>query len=111
MFDSIFDFITENPVKCIIAVAGTVATGGLCWVAAPAIASTLGAAGLLGAASTGTTISTLSGAALTKASLAALGGGALASGGGGMAVGTMVVAGSGSVAAGTVSITAIVASS
>lgn len=43
-------------------------------LSAPAIASTLGAAGFLGAASTGTAISSLSGAALTSASLAALGG-------------------------------------
>ncbi|MEX6315010.1 DUF726 domain-containing protein [Providencia manganoxydans] len=42
--------------------------------AAPAVASILGSSGLLGAASTGTLISSLSGAALQSASLAALGG-------------------------------------
>ena len=47
----------------------------LSFFAAPAIASTLGSLGLLGAAGTGTAISTLHGAALTSASLAAIGGG------------------------------------
>jgi hypothetical protein len=46
----------------------------LAFSAAPAAAAALGNLGLLGAASTGTAISTLSGAALTSASLAALGG-------------------------------------
>lgn len=50
---------------------------------APAIASALGSLGLLGVASTGTAISTLSGAALTSASLAAIGGS--------MAAGTVVI--------------------
>lgn len=49
----------------------TFATAG---AASPAIASALGSTGLLGAASTGTLISTLNGAALTSASLAAIGG-------------------------------------
>lgn len=47
----------------------------------------------LGAASTGTAISTLAGAAATNATLAWLGGGALAAGGLGMAGGTMVLGG------------------
>lgn len=47
----------------------------------------------LGAASTGTLISTLSGAAATKATLAALGGGAISVGGGGIALGTTVLTG------------------
>lgn len=51
----------------------------------------------LGAASTGTSISTLSGAAATNATLAWLGGGPLAAGGYGIAGGTMVL---GAVAAG-----------
>lgn len=42
--------------------------------AAPSIAAAFGSAGVLGAAGTGTVISTLSGAVLTKASLAAIGG-------------------------------------
>ncbi len=50
------------------------------YLAAPGIASALGATGLLGAASTGTMISTLSGAALTTASLFALGPGGVAGG-------------------------------
>jgi hypothetical protein len=45
----------------------TLATGGF---AAPAIAAAMGAGGLLGAAGTGTLISTLHGCALTSASLA-----------------------------------------
>lgn len=45
----------------------------------------------LGAASTGTAISSLSGAAATNAALAALGGGSLAAGGGGMALGSLVL--------------------
>lgn len=49
--------------------------------------------GLLGAASTGTAISSLGGAAGTNATLAALGGGSLASGGGGMALGVQVLGG------------------
>lgn len=51
----------------IIAGAATLATGGF---AAPAIAAAMGGAGLLGAAGTGTLISTLHGCALTSASLA-----------------------------------------
>jgi len=49
----------------------------LAYLAAPGIASALGALGLLGAAGTGTAISTLGGAALTSASLAAIGGGTM----------------------------------
>lgn len=45
----------------------------------------------LGAASTGTAISSLAGAAATKATLAAIGGGSLASGGLGMAGGTAIL--------------------
>lgn len=52
-------------------------TGGL---ATPAIASALGAAGLLGLAGTGTPIITLTGAALASASTAAVGTGTVASG-------------------------------
>lgn len=52
-----------------------------------------GAVGLLGAASTGTAISTLGGVAATNATLAWLGGGSLAAGGLGMAGGTAVLGG------------------
>lgn len=45
----------------------------------------------LGAASTGTAISTLSGVAATNATLAVLGGGTLAAGGGGVALGTTIL--------------------
>lgn len=51
------------------------------------------AAGMLGTASTGTAIGTLSGAAAESAALAWLGGGALAAGGGGIALGTAVLGG------------------
>ena len=61
------------------------------FLVAPALAARLGALGLLGAASTGTQVVSLSGAALKSASLAYLGGGALATGGGGMAFGTGVI--------------------
>lgn len=66
----------------------TMATGGLAFYFAPAIAPTLAAA--LGAGTVG-----LHGAALTSASLAFLGGGALAAGGAGMAGGAMLIAGGG----------------
>ncbi|NOL49260.1 hypothetical protein [Pelistega europaea] len=46
---------------------------------------------LLGTASTGTAIGTLSGAAATNAALAWLGGGSIAAGGGGIAAGTMAL--------------------
>ncbi len=61
-------------------VAGTAVFAPVALLAAPGIASALGATGLLGAAGTGTAISTLSGAALTSASLAALGPGGMAGG-------------------------------
>ena len=60
--------------KALIGGASAVAVFVTAGAAAPAIAANLGALGLLGAAGTGTAISTLSGAALTSASLAALGG-------------------------------------
>jgi hypothetical protein len=50
------------------------------WLAAPKLAAWLGSMGLLGAASTGTAISTLHGAALISASLAAIGPGGMAGG-------------------------------
>ncbi len=50
------------------------------YLAAPGIAASLGSFGVLGSASTGTAISTLSGAALTSASLAAIGPGGMAGG-------------------------------
>jgi hypothetical protein len=50
------------------------------YLLAPGFAAMLGSAGMLGAASTGTAISTLSGAALTSASLAAIGPGGMTGG-------------------------------
>jgi hypothetical protein len=61
-------------------VGGVAVIAPLAVLAAPAVAASLGTTGILGAASTGTAISTLSGAALTNASLAAIGGGSMASG-------------------------------
>lgn len=46
---------------------------------------------VLGKASTGTAIASLSGAAATKATVAAIGGGAIAAGGGGIALGTTIL--------------------
>lgn len=78
--------------KRVVGAAGTVivvvATGGLAFYFAPAIAPTLATALGLEAAA-------LHGAALTSASLAFLGGGAIAAGGAGMAGGTMLIAGGG----------------
>lgn len=93
----VIDTVTENPVKTTVVAVTTVATGGLALAYAPAIAAAAGGAGLLGAASTGTAISTLSGAALANASLAALGGGSVAAGGLGMVGGTTVVTATGGV--------------
>lgn len=78
----------------------TIATGGVAWVAAPFVATALGAVGLLGAASTGTTIATLHGCALTSASLYAVGGGS-------MAAGTAVITGSGATLGAGISAAAI----
>lgn len=69
---------------------------------APALAARLGALGLLGTASTGTAIQSLSGAALTSASLAYIGGGAIAAGGGGAVLGTGVIVAVGAALAGRV---------
>ena len=92
---SFVDVVAENPGKSLAIAAVTVASGGTALAFAGPIAATLGSAGLLGAASTGTAISGLGGAALTNASLAALGGGAVAAGGGGMAVGSAAVGAAG----------------
>lgn len=103
-------YACENPVKTTVIVTTTIVTGGAALAAAPMIASIAGATGVLGAASTGTAISSLSGAALTNASLAALGGGAISVGGMGMAGGTVAIATTGSVlgmAGGTVAVAAI----
>ena len=91
------DFVKENPVKTAVAVG--VATGGAGYVAAPAIAASIGAAGALGAASTGTAISTLKGIALTNASLAKIGGSVV----GGKAVITGTAGTVGAVASKTIS--------
>lgn len=89
-------------------VAGVGVFGPIYYFAAAPLASSLGAAGFLGATkTTGVAIALLSGAALQNASLAALGGGALAVGGVGMAGGAVFIsavgAGLGSVAGGMVS--------
>jgi pimeloyl-ACP methyl ester carboxylesterase len=59
-------------------VLGVVVIGGTMGAAAPEYAAALGSLGLLGSASTGTAIATLSGAALTSASLAVIGSGGVA---------------------------------
>lgn len=90
-------YVVENPIKSLVIVGAGVATGGIAFAAAPVLATTAGGLGLLGAASTGTSIATLSGAALTNASLAAIGGGAIATGGGGMAAGVATISAVGAV--------------
>jgi hypothetical protein len=104
-FESVKDVIVENPGKSLAIVAATVATGGIAMAAAPAIASSLGAAGVLGAAGTGAEISGLSGICLSNASLAYLGGGTVAAGGGGMAGGVAAVTTTGSITGAAVSST------
>jgi hypothetical protein len=99
---SVVDVVVENPIKSVAIGVATVATGGTALAFAGPIAGAVGATGLLGAAGTGTAISSLTGVALTKASLAALGGGTLAAGGGGMAAGTMVIAAGGAAVGGGV---------
>jgi hypothetical protein len=93
--DRLVDAVKDNPVETAAIVAATVVTGGVAAAGAGAIASAAGAAGLLGSASTGTAIVTLSGAALESASLAAIGGGAIAASGGGMVAGAQVITGAG----------------
>lgn len=99
--DAVTDFIKENP-KTSIAL-GTIAGIASAGVAAPAIAATIGATGVLGSTVGGTVIASLEGAALTSASLAAIGGGSIATGGTGMAGGAYVVAVTGGLTASTVS--------
>lgn len=67
--------------------AGAVGTG------ATVAGATTTLIGLVGTASTGTAIGTLSGAAAQSAILAWLGGGSLAAGGGGMALGSLILGG------------------
>lgn len=62
-------------------------------IGAASVAGAWSLVGLIGTASTGTAITTLSGAAATNATLAWFGGGALAAGGAGMAGGAMVIGG------------------
>lgn len=77
----------ESAISC-VAAGGTSVFSGI----AAAGATNMGVM-MLGTASTGTAISTLSGAAATNATLAALGGGSLAAGGGGMALGSAILGG------------------
>ncbi|ABR91940.1 Hypothetical protein mma_0981 [Janthinobacterium sp. Marseille] len=93
--DKVVEVVSENPGKTALVAGVAVVTGGAAFAFAGPIAATLGSAGVLGSASTGTAISALTGAALESASLAALGGGALAAGGSGMAAGATAVAVSG----------------
>lgn len=72
-----------------VSAMGTVAGAGVAGAAAGF--AVYGGVMTLGAASTGTAISTLSGAAATKATLAAIGGGSLATGGMGIAGGTALL--------------------
>lgn len=79
----------ENYSYTAIGVLGSVAGAGLAGAAAGF--AVYGGVMTLGAASTGTAISSLAGAAATKATLAAIGGGSLATGGLGIAGGTAIL--------------------
>ncbi len=79
----------ENYSYTAIGVLGSVAGSGLAGAAAGF--AVYGGVMTLGAASTGTAISSLAGAAATKATLAAIGGGSLATGGLGIAGGTAIL--------------------
>lgn len=79
----------ENYSYTAIGVLGTIAGAGAAGVAAGF--AVYGGVMALGAASTGTAISSLAGAAATKATLAAIGGGSLATGGLGIAGGTAIL--------------------
>lgn len=79
----------ENYSYTAIGVLGTVAGAGVAGAAAGF--AIYGGVMALGAASTGTAISSLAGAAATKATLAAIGGGSLAAGGMGIAGGTAIL--------------------
>lgn len=79
----------ENYSYTAIGVLGSVAGAGAAGAAAGF--AVYGGVMTLGAASTGTAISSLAGAAATKATLAAIGGGSLASGGLGIAGGTAIL--------------------
>jgi len=76
-------------------IGGALVMGPVYYLGAPAIAAWFGSQGFLGAASTGTQISTLSGAALESASLAKMGFGALSINGLGMTGGTVIIGGVG----------------
>ena len=91
---------TGKYLKYAVIGAGVLVVGGVGLVFAAPIAAAVGATGVLGAASTGTAITTLSGVAAENASLAALGGGALSAGGAGIAGGTVVVTGTAGIVGG-----------
>lgn len=80
-----------------VSVGASVLMGGLGGAAAgtaagfAAAGATTSAVAVLGTASTGTAIASLSGVAATNATLAAIGGGSIAAGGGGVALGTAVL--------------------
>jgi len=82
-----------------VAVGAGVLLGGLSGAAAgtasgfAAAGATTSAVMVVGTASTGTAIASLSGAAAVNATLAAIGGGAIAAGGGGIALGTVILSG------------------
>lgn len=95
-----WNLLKAGKITCYGIMPGTLVFGPAAFLAAPGIASALGSAGLLGAASTGTAITTLSGVALTNASLAVVGGGTMA---GGIAIITAAGLGLGGVTGGVIS--------
>ncbi len=79
--------------RLVISYSETTSALGGAGAGSAALAGSWSIVSLVGAASTGTAISTLSGVAATNATLAWFGGGALAAGGAGMAGGTAVLGG------------------
>ncbi|MEH6756458.1 MAG: hypothetical protein V7676_02975 [Parasphingorhabdus sp.] len=91
------EFCQKNPIsnvdRIIADYSSSVAIAGGAGAGAAVAAGSWSLVALVGSASTGTAISTLSGVAATNATLAWFGGGALAAGGAGMAGGTLVLGG------------------
>lgn len=104
LFQKVKNFSKEHRVATTAVAVGVGCSAG--FLAAPAIATKLGAIGLLGTTANGTLISSLKGVALTKAALAKIGGGAIAQGGYGIAGGKTFIAATAGTAGGAANIAA-----
>ena len=87
------DITLDNVDRIIAEYSSSVSVAGGAGAGAAVAAGSWSLVALVGSATTGTAISTLSGVAATNATLAWFGGGALAAGGAGMAGGTLVLGG------------------